>query len=376
MRRVGLLVLLAGAIFLQSGSAFADDPFDPEDVQSVRDVAGKDETEPMLSSSFPWSAIGRITSDGLPKGTGFLIGDDTVVTNAHVAMDDDGKQRPNLRFLPNLKQSKYTYHSGVLHVWSGKRTSLDDYAILRIESPLGKQFKFFTLWAASLETLLLPSMRGRLLMAGYSGDRDGGNTASVDKSCNITGDAETLGYYHNCHIAPGSSGSPIFGFFKGGTHVVAVNWGGGGNEPKPNVASPVSRFFNIAKDILASKNYRSTRTNVHICNNSNTPVLTLSVAFVQNSKWRSVGFYNVAKGSCAEIPLGENYSGDYYFRREGISGVFVKGASFCIIPGKTFDIMNEVKDGKLICGGEHKAADFEKGPAAVKFGEMNVVSMP
>lgn len=86
-------------------------------------VIGQDDRVPMLSSQYPWSAIGRIEigNQGICSAT--LIANDLILTAAHCLIDETTKTRYHtympVVFAPNFKEN-HSYHSAfITTVWLG-----------------------------------------------------------------------------------------------------------------------------------------------------------------------------------------------------------------------------------------------------------------
>ncbi|MBI3549891.1 MAG: trypsin-like serine protease [Elusimicrobia bacterium] len=224
----------------------------------------------ITSNAYPWSAIGRLK---LAKGTGnswctaSLIARDLILTNAHCIEDEDGNIiRGAYRFFPNMVGGQARAGSDVVHMWWGtsgvnpNTRAQDDWAILRIRDPLGTSYG--TLGVKTMEF----TEDLNLHLAAYSGDYNGGLTATFSRDCRITGQDDRGALLHNCSSTKGSSGGPLL-WFDGEQKpwVVAVNRGerrDGRNESlvnipyshrHANIAVSASRFLSTLRSILGAR---------------------------------------------------------------------------------------------------------------------------
>lgn len=200
-----------------------------------RNVFGPDDRIPMTSRKYPWSAIGRVEglkADRTLSGwcTGTLIAPDLVVTNAHCVFQGNGEPHPAISFAPNLMDGRSQARAEVVGARVGtrnpERDSADDWAILRLDQPLGNEYGWMEWTNADLGTLT--QHQKDFVLVGYSGDfpkTDGGSTAGVHIGCSIRGFEREFGLaMHDCDMTPGASGGPIFYISNQGVgSIVALN---------------------------------------------------------------------------------------------------------------------------------------------------------
>ncbi|MEP4190583.1 MAG: trypsin-like serine protease, partial [Sneathiella sp.] len=111
-----------------------------------------------------------------------------------------------------------------------KKTPLrreDDWAILKLDKPLGAKFGYMKISGKSGTQFLKQAKRnGEFLQAGFS--RDYAHVLTVHKNCNMTSFSLLRGskkpvYIHQCDATQGDSGSPIFYKEKGEYSLVAIH---------------------------------------------------------------------------------------------------------------------------------------------------------
>ena len=208
-------------------------------------IYGVDHRIPMLSRNYPWSTIGRVqgtTADAKSYHcTGTLIADDIVLTNAHCVIDPDTHQQSKeILFLPNVINGKKTdivrveqVKYGTDFTKGGITDQINDWAIMRINQPLGRKYGYLG-WKSVPSTTLIKN-REKLFFVGYSGDfpdpsKKGlesltagkGWTAGYQAGCSILREESGV-LYHDCDTAGGSSGGPIIGEIDGLPYIIALN---------------------------------------------------------------------------------------------------------------------------------------------------------
>ncbi len=224
-----------------------------------RQVVGADDRVPMTSRAYPWSAIGRLehldaNGQVVTICTGSLIGNDLVLTNAHCVVDEDTHKltRNTLRFRPNLidDRSRVTaFASRVRYGDNGKDGFFgeDDWALIRLNEPLGKQQGVIGWRNLSTESLRRLSRQVQLI--GYSADfppNRPGKTAGVHRGCSILGDGDMGFLRHNCDTFGGASGGPLLTQVNGKFYIVALH---AGTYDDVNRAIKVSRWSQSALEM-------------------------------------------------------------------------------------------------------------------------------
>lgn len=289
-------------------------------------VVGNDDRGPLNSRSYPWSAIGRLDVNGRHRCTATLVGTDLVLTNAHCVTDNSGTFTQGLRFRPNVIDNTSEYDIGVAHGWWGTpaRPGPDDWAILRLRTPIGERVGYFGFKSPTPTTLSSSSWRNRLILAGYSGDFYR-NTPGVHYGCSILNER-----HHDCDTYYGASGSAIFGFFSGQPHIVALHYGNTG--VYNNYIHPQKYTARIS-ELRRNDRGKPNRTYILLCNRSNSNQIDGAIAYYDQS-WRTRGWYKIAKDTCTEvsIPVDRLYDGNVYIYGKDNSGLVWRGGNnnFCV----------------------------------------------
>ncbi|MBV6625978.1 MAG: trypsin-like serine protease [Rivularia sp. (in: Bacteria)] len=231
-------------------------PFKPADIKQSdkpsddRAIFAEDNRRPMLSRDYPWAAIGRIEgvkAEGKEKVsyhcTGSLITEDIVLTNAHCVVDPYTHEvSKEIKFRPNLinGSSKDDNDTAVVKKiiagtnFKEANPSKNDWAVVKIDKPLGKKYGHFG-WV-SLPTSTMLKHPKKFRMIGYSRDfptsetlkafpylkAGEGLTAGVHDGCSILKE-ENGSLSHDCDTTGGSSGDPIVAQIKGKYYIIALN---------------------------------------------------------------------------------------------------------------------------------------------------------
>lgn len=210
--------------------------------EGTRGVIRGDDRVPVMSRSYPWSAIGRVEfQDGNGDGyicTGTLVKPDIVLTNAHCVVNPEtGQLFQNIQFSPNLIDGKLQDEgdrASAIDLLPGTNfrdrnqpPHPDDWAFLQLDKPLSE--KYGTIGWESLPVAALIENPEQFIMVGYSGDfpaDNPGETAGAHEGCSILGSVDDNVLRHNCDTTGGSSGGPILTVIDDEYTIVAVNSSG------------------------------------------------------------------------------------------------------------------------------------------------------
>jgi len=295
-----------------------------ESGSDVKTVFGTDDRVEMTSDAMPWSAVGKVLSQGYAC-TGSLVGPDLVLTNAHCVIEEGGTLKKSLQFLPNYKGGKGSYQSFASTVWWGtsqyNQNRHSDWAIMRLNSRLGDQFGYFGIRILDFSN---PStMAGWFTLAGYSSDFMYGETAGVHQKCSVRGNLEDT-LLHECDSKSGASGSGIFAKWDDSYQIVALHaahlTNADGSSPAQgstysndiaNIAVKAEKFNAKISTLRANSEGRNASTFVHLCNKSGKGTIDAAIAYFDGN-WKSKGWWNIEDGTCKEIAVAEKYSGDIF----------------------------------------------------------------
>ena len=182
-------------------------------------VFEKDDRVKMNSENLPFSAVGKLIVAsrfyGVSDCTGTLVWYDLVLTVAHCVVGTSGTPvTDNISFYPNhsnFRSIKDRVFSKITEIKTGtlflKGENGDlDWAILRLEKPLGKDFGFLPGKVAKDINLIYGLIQG----IGYSSDFKNSEKAGVDPSCSLFSPeaGHPLIYLSDCNGRPGISGGP------------------------------------------------------------------------------------------------------------------------------------------------------------------------
>lgn len=319
LRTVQILTCLASIITLPVAG---DEPVDPTILFVKGMKAGPEIRLPVWTNDYPWKCVGKVKTASGSFGTGTLVGDDIVLTNAHVIEKKSGEIDAPIVFFPGYADGPREYESMVAEVVRGESETGRDYAILRLTSPLGKKLGHPGVASRDLLTVTKKSWKNKLFMIGYSSDLYQGEVASHYVGASILGDAGAAGWLHDCDSMPGSSGSGLMYLSDDGSvYLVALHWGGIPPTYDDEVCVPVSAFWNRYLKFKQGAPFEY--TTVHFLNNSKSDTISVSLAYPEyeggKTVWITEGYWNVKQGRGKEIQIRgrARYSGSIYYHARG-----------------------------------------------------------
>ncbi|WP_421788024.1 trypsin-like serine peptidase [Hyphobacterium sp.] len=192
---------------------------------------GYDDRVFLDTAEFPWVVIGQIDFDAGGACTATLIGPDILVTAGH-CIAEEGSVNAAGTFqtgyaLPGGPRSARVVDYFMSPDWDYQRyrTTNDidgtDWALLRIDRPLGDEIGFVGIRALVEETGERAALRADLYQAGYS--HDTGDHLSGNIGCNMVTIYRDNTMAHECDTTRGDSGSPFMIRENGEYFVVATD---------------------------------------------------------------------------------------------------------------------------------------------------------
>lgn len=229
---------------------------------------GHDDRVRVNAQDTPWRFIGRFTNSESESCTATLIARNVIITAAHCINGENGVT-PNGVFTASngatahtvayALNPRYDYHRFI----SGDEIDGMDWALLRIDNPLGERVGF-----AGVRNITgrgLPTAHAaNLLQAGFAWDT--GDTMAANVNCHIVRLYNDDTFAHECDTTRGDSGSSFLVRDGAGYSVIGVdsNFRSNPNGPFLYIAVSASAFERFVPDFVAG------RTGVPV-NGSNKP---------------------------------------------------------------------------------------------------------
>ncbi len=178
---------------------------------------GHDDRQFMDTSTMPWAVIGTVTDENGGACTATLIGEDIIVTAAHCIEYDEVRVDATGTFATAFDRSGGPLTANVIDFYLSPARRADraeneepsgtDWALLRIDQPLGRELGFLGVRALINEQGADGAVGHALYQAGYSYDT--GDHLSGNTSCEVVFVEDGNRFAHNCDTTQGDSGSPI-----------------------------------------------------------------------------------------------------------------------------------------------------------------------
>lgn len=161
---------------------------------------------PSTSNALGAGFIGKLIKPNGGYCTASLVGKNLILTNAHCVAKAGSFIEGTYTFKLGFDRGKSIAESRVNRIWYGtlepeKNQWADDWAIFRLDEPLGETYGFFGVHKN-------PNYKFPFSIAGY-GREFSSRYLTIQNSCKVQG--QSIGQLlHDCDISPGDSGAPMF----------------------------------------------------------------------------------------------------------------------------------------------------------------------
>lgn len=249
-----------------------------------------------------------------------------------------------MKFHPGYRGGRSEFSSGgasfsfgAMHTTSSGAT---DWAIIRLNSPLGEKYGYLGTQALPINDLLGKSVT----LVGYNSDFMQAQSAGVHANCRFRGQRSDRMLKHDCDTSRGSSGSSIVSLVNDSPTIVGLNSaelrdgdtsqiGIPYSDATTNLAVSPAEFNAKLIELRNNDTDAEKRTTVFICNKSGTEKIYATMTYWEEASWTTRGWFGVESGACNEYFLPENYEYGVYAYAENAAGDVTwsgTSASFCV----------------------------------------------
>lgn len=220
-------------------------------------VYGLDDRDPVSVAIYPWRTIGQIivkkSETTQSTCTGTLVGPCHVLTNAHCLERDASGAMKAAEFHPHLAGQHANAVSAIVSAFDANdpETFDDDWAILKLDAPIGDDLGWMGVRAHPVADGSLNSYQGKLNASGHSADVYGGKMSNAS-SVRTYGTQENF-LLHDGDSFKGASGGPIwFLDSEGDGQIVGIMARTFTVDDKTNRYFPQANAENASRGILSS----------------------------------------------------------------------------------------------------------------------------
>lgn len=223
---------------------------------------GRDDRVILDHRAYPWNVVGEIEIDGGGQCTATLIGEDVLITAAHCISSEQGLNARG-RFVTAIGADGGPYEAQITHYLidprfdyqrftSGNEIDGTDWALLRIDRPLGRTLGYHSVHDLSSEGEAV-ALATPLDQGGYSWDT--GEHLSGNLGCRIRTLYPDDTFAHECDTTRGDSGSPFLIRRGQGYAVIGVdsNFRSVESGPPDYIAVSASAFARHVADFIAGR---------------------------------------------------------------------------------------------------------------------------
>ena len=222
---------------------------------------GHDDRVIMDTSEMPWLVVGTVVDDNGGSCTATLIAEDILITAAH-CIEYEGRFDATGTYTTGFARRGGPLTARVTDYFvspqrgrernSSDEPSNTDWALLRIDTPLGRELGFLAVRALR-EGRAQDAIGTPLYQAGYSWDT--GDHLSGNLDCEVIGIEDENKLVHNCDTTIGDSGSPFMVREGGEYFIVGVDstFRIEPNTPAVNIATGSDGLLPFLDDFIAGE---------------------------------------------------------------------------------------------------------------------------